>query len=567
MFPFHRSWRSVITALALWSIIPFLTPEAKGWEFNIESTALYFRYAYSSQAGHDGFFGPFNVDNGSRNGDFAPLNGWYDDKLLSGTTAETSFTRFAIFPVLKLNNAIAIRGTYRINSDQINNLAAIENPDFEYVISYGRWTRLWVAAQTPWGNVYFGRRGFRQACGFQFSSAESAEDIFDSGRRSVEMFVLETFYGPVTMGAGFYPWRLGSRDYWNLDDQNAARHTHLLAYLRYSGSVFETGVGGFYFSYHEGPESQQTTTNRRYYPPRDIHATEGWIYLKYNDGRFFLNTEADWFYRDVSYQASMSGFLPGPTDYSMNPTIPAPVLQTDPRTLKYLPPYTQSWRYMTEFGFYSGPVKLSTLLAHMPGPDRRNGHLYNTQTYIQEAERSAYAVFNQYGILMGKFFRAGVNSFFDMSASNVIAARFDYLLATNLDLLFSVMKAGRSSKGYAWGFVRPDTTTDFVTGTTTRFGYLRFNNPVAVDSTPIPNITDSDLGWEFTAGMIWKLLENWHLTGRVSYWQPGKWFNFACIDKSVQNWDQPSSGNNYGINPNRSIAPVFGVELFVDVRL
>ena len=542
-------------------IISCMPLPAAAWEFNIESSSIYFRYIFSSQTGPKGFFGPFNTDRGSSGGDFAPLNGWYDDKLLSGTTAEASTTRFAIFPALILNNAIAIRGTYRINSDQVNNLASIENPDFEYVISYGRWTRLWVTAQTPWGTVYYGRRGFRQACGLQFSSAESAEDIFDSGRRSLEMFLLQNSYGPVTIGAGFYPWRLGSRDYWNLEDQNAARQTHLLGYLKYSAATFETGMGGFYYTFHDGPESQQTTAKRLDYPPRQTQATEGWLYLKYNDGRFFLNAEADWFYRSIEYQTSANGFLPGPSKYDMNPIIHSPIQRTSPRDMSYLPPYTESWRYMTEFGLYSGPLKISFLLAHMPGQDRRSGYLYNTQPYVQEPERSGYAIFNQYTILMNKFFRAGVNSFLDMSASNVIAARFDYLLATNLNLMFSVQKAQRSSQGYGWGFIRPDVIEP------SRFGYLNFRNPVAENNALVPNILESDLGWEFSTGFIWKLVENWHVFARGSYWQPGKWFNYACVDKSVPNWDKPSSSNNFGINPDRSIDPVFGIELFVDARL
>mgnify|MGYP006966064917 FL=1 len=499
-------------------ITVFCPHSAIGWEFNIESAAIYFRYVYSTQMGANGFFGAFNIDNGATTtNDMAPINGWFQDKAMSGSTAENSTTRFAIFPVLKLNNAIAIRGTYRINSDVATDLASIQNPDFENVISYGRWTRLWVTAETPMGTVYYGRRGFRQACGFQFSSAESAEDVFDAGRRSVEMFVLQSAYGPLTIGAGFYPWRLGSRDYWNIDDQNAARQTHLLTYLKYSSATMETGIGGFYFLFHDGPESQQTTTNRHKFPPRQTEVSEGWIYLKYNDGRFFLNAEADWFYRTIKYQRAQNGFLPGPANYSMSVVAPSPILQDPPDKLEYLPPYTESWRYMAEVGAYYGPAKLSLLAAHMPGADRRHGALFNTQTFIQEAERSAYAVFNQYGILMGKFYRAGVNSYLDMSASNVLAARFDYLLATNLDLLFTVMKAERSSNGYSWGYVRPDfTTVDSVTGTRTRFGYLRFKNQASNDSSIVPNIHESDLGWEFGAGVIWKLLENWHLTGRFS---------------------------------------------------
>jgi hypothetical protein len=523
---------------------------SEAWEFTIDSALLNFRYVYASQAGPQGFFGPFNVDMSSHGvGDLAPLNGWFQRKMISGTTAMNSSTRFSIFTSLKLNKAVTILGTYRINSDIRNNLASIQNPDLENVISYGRWTRLWITVNTPLGNIYYGRRGFLQGCGLQFSSAETAEDIFESGRRAVEIFQLESFWGPFTIGAGFYPWRLGGHDYWNMDDQNAARSAHLLGYIKYAAGPVETGAGGFYFTFHEGPEALKTVSERRSYPPRSTTASEGWIYLKYNNGRLFFNTEADWYYRTISYEAAMDGSLPGP-DYSMSPVA---------GDGQYLPPYTESWRYMTEFGGYSGPFKLTFLLAHMPGPDRRHGILIDKQPYIQDPARSAYGVFYPYGILMGKYYRAGVDSFFDMSASNVAAFRFDYMIASNLNILASVMKANRSSTGYSWGYVAPDTDP-------LNFGSLNFNNRGSFIS-PVPSIPDNDLGWEFNVGIAWKLLENWRISGRGAYWQPGKWFNYACVDKSTPYWDAPNSGNNFGTNPNRTIAPILGVEIYIDARL
>ncbi|MFH0957736.1 MAG: hypothetical protein V1897_03450, partial [Pseudomonadota bacterium] len=204
-----------------------------------------------------------------------------------------------------------------------------------------------------------------------------------------------------------------------------------------------------------------------------------------------------------------------------------------------------------------GHMKLSFLLAHMPGPDRRNGVLIDKQPYIQEAERSAYAVFYPYSILMGKYYMAGVNSYRDMSASNVAAGRFDYMLASNLDIFVSVMKADRSSNGYGWGYVRPDPDN---------FGSVSFGQKEYLES-KAPTIPDNDLGWEVNAGIVWKLLENWRLSARGAYWQPGKWFNYACVDKSVPNWDTPSSTNTFGINPNRTIAPILGFELYLDARL
>jgi len=47
------------------------------WEFTIDSVLLNFRFVYASQAGSNGFFGPFNVDMSSKNADLASLNGWF----------------------------------------------------------------------------------------------------------------------------------------------------------------------------------------------------------------------------------------------------------------------------------------------------------------------------------------------------------------------------------------------------------------------------------------------------------------------------------------------------------
>jgi hypothetical protein len=159
---------------------------------------------------------------------------------------------------------------------------------------------------------------------------------------------------------------------------------------------------------------------------------------------------------------------------------------------------------------------------------------------------------------MGKYYMAGVDSYRDMSASNVAAVRFDRMIASNLNIFGCVMKANRSSNGYSWGYVRPDDTN---------FGYLNFGNRGSFNL-PVPSVPDDDLGWEFNAGFVWKLLENWRIYARGAYWQPGKWFNYACIDKSVPGWDsEPPTSNNFGTNPNRTIAPIMGFELYLDARL
>jgi hypothetical protein len=77
----------------------------------------------------------------------------------------------------------------------------------------------------------------------------------------------------------------------------------------------------------------------------------------------------------------------------------------------------------------------------------------------------------------------------------------------------------------------------------------------------VPAIPDRDLGWEVCAGVHWQLLNQFSVDLNFSYWRPGMWFGYACIDKSVPGWNNPSATNNWGINPDRTIDPIMGIEL------
>lgn len=88
-----------------------------------------------------------------------------------------------------------------------------------------------------------------------------------------------------------------------------------------------------------------------------------------------------------------------------------------------------------------------------------------------------------------------------------------------------------------------------------------------------PNVPDLDLGYEVMAGMEWMLLEKYKLRGVLAYWQPGKWFNYACIDRSVPGWNQQTRTNYnstpsspFGTNPDRTIDPIIGGEVALTVE-
>ncbi len=130
----------------------------------------------------------------------------------------------------------------------------------------------------------------------------------------------------------------------------------------------------------------------------------------------------------------------------------------------------------------------------------------------------------------------------------MLASRIDYAVAANLNMFGSFLWAERTAHGYAWGFLRPNYTA--TAGRTVSSG----NVVDTVTWTPsltykqhagAPNIPDTALGWEATTGFNWQLLDRLTLGGLVSYWQPGKWFNYACIDRSIPGWDNQTDGTPF----------------------
>lgn len=548
----------ILSVVCILSLCLSLPSDSFAWELKIRSALFSFHYLYASQMGNQGFFGVYDVDMGSTGGDLASLNGWFRRRMVSGTTGVTSSVRLVLSPVLQVNEAVSVHGTYRVGPFRADNLgewlgvyAGEFNSESWALASAGKWTRLWIEVNTPVGKIYYGKRFFRQGCGLQFGAGRIAEEVEETAHRTEEILELQAFTGPLTIGLGFYPWRRGSARYWNDEDHNAARVADIVGYARYAAGCVDMGAGGFYQTFNEGPEAERTREERAFAIPKTTTATEGWLYLKYSDGYLFFNAEADWYYRTIRRQGSQSGrILMGSRDETAESETSAG------GTSPFAPSYIESWRYMLEFGLVPGPAKLSILLAHMPGPDRRHGILIDKQPYIQEPDKSAYGVFYPYCLLMAKVYNAGVNSFRDMSASDVVAALASYMLASNLEMHASLMRARRSCHGYSWGYIRPNPSA---------FGRINFRQRGSFTD-PAPSIPDNDLGWEFDLGFRWNLLENWQLRCRGAYWQPGKWFNYACVDKSVPNWDKPSSVNNFGVQPNRTIDPIIGFELYLNAK-
>jgi hypothetical protein len=382
---------------------------------------------------------------------------------------------------------------------------------------------LWLSAQTPWGIFVVGKRPFTVGCGLQYNGEEDL---------TAESTLLVVPYGPFSFGGGFYPMRRGDTAAYNTDWDKTAHRNHPLGFVHYNAGNLSMGVGGEYIAIHLGPETaaadgvltpQQV---RQTYNTCDSVQHDGWAFMKYNNGRFFFNAELDWFNRRRTYQVNLRGNGRAPD-------------------------YVESLRHMVEAGSVVGPGKLTFLYAHLPGHDRRNGVMIDRQPWI--AALGNTGVFTPYSYLLGFNYGAGVDAF-NLNGDGyindacVLAGRLDYAVAANLNLYGTFMWADRVSKSWAWGSIRLDPVA--------ADGSVEIDPAGFAAAGVAPSIPDNNLGWEVNVGADWQILEGLTFGMLGAYWQPGKWWNYACIDRSVAGWDNPNAGNNWGARPDRTIDPV-----------
>jgi hypothetical protein len=530
---------------------------ACAWQFSLEGNFTS-TYEYYSQQGAEGFFGKANTDRsagtagslGLKPGDFASLNGWVGKRakdLVSGADSSQQYPVLEFFPEIRVNSAIRFRGKYRLGdygdpnaSDYFTNT----RPGVDVATSDGQWTLWWITAQTPWGILVVGKRPEEFGTGLQYDGTRNTTG---------EGVLLVSDYGPFRLALAFQPFwqespnqRLGmsSSPYYNLLDKSGIRQQSTRAFMTYRSGPLDFGTTYMVFRWHAGPESQNLEASRITFVPYDDIIRHGCIYMKYSNGMVFLNGEAAYW------------------NESINLVGRAPL-------------YNESWRGMVESGIVCGPGKVSFLYTFMPGADRRNGALIDRQPYIQGGPNAAAVVFQPYSYLLAYAYGAGVNAF-DLDRNGyineawVLAARIDYSVAANLNIFGSFLWAERSSHGHGWGFIRPAqkfTVTRTVNSGGNGADQVQWTPYVNYKDNPnAPSIPDNSLGWEVMAGMDWKLLDKLQVSILGSFWQPGKWFNYACIDKNVASWDLPTAANRWGTNPGRSIDPVVGTQIILSTE-
>ncbi len=565
------SCRALFVASSLALGLGFLIFPASAWEFHLDG-AFNYDYEYYAQQGEKGFFGQFNVDRstgvgGLAAGDYSNLNGWVGRQIgrqgsdfAAGSDAVKHYQNLELSPEFRINRAVRFRGKYRLgaygdpnNSDYLTNT----RPGTNIATSDGQWTMWWVVAETPIGQIVVGKRPEAFGTGLQFNGESN---------NTTEGAAVIAPYGPFRISWAVRPqWllqpdtELNTRyNFFNILDKNNLRQLSVRFFATYRNGPIDAGIFWAGMRWHAGSESQGIIATaspnppgtRATFNPYDLVLNLGTLYLKYFDGRYFFNTELAYYDETIN---TLVAALPGPR-------------------------YKESWRYMLETGLVAGPMKISTLYAFMPGPDRRAGALINKQPFTQGAGQGAYDVFRPYSYLLGYAYGSGVNAFNInqygyINAAWVLASRVDYAVAANLNVFSTFLWAERTSHGYPWGFLRPNqnaTVTPTVNPAGTVVNTITWTPALTYrQHAGAPNIHDTALGWEITTGFNWQLLDRYTLGGVISYWKPGKWFNYACIDRSIPGWDNQTDATPFypfGINPKRTIDPVIGGEVKLTVE-
>ena len=277
------------------------------------------------------------------------------------------------------------------------------------------------------------------------------------------------------------------------------------------------------------PNPSVFQVDRASFPASDVVSPDGGVFVKYNDGRFFFNAELDWVNKITKFHRSLDGTFFGAPD------------RTDGRGSLFAPGYIEAWRSMVETGVMVGPAKVSFIYAWLPGPDRRNGVVIDRQPYFYGFGN--YGLFAPYSLLTCFYYGAGLDLFNlntdgYMNDASILALRLDYAVASNLNVYGSFFWADRASPaGLRMGIHAARGHRQPCSISQSQY-HQRSQRRCSIDS--------RQQFWDGRLMPVWT--GNYWINGpsglSPAYWQPGKWFNYACIDKTVPNWDIPSRGES-----------------------
>lgn len=526
-----------------------------------------------------------------------PWNGQVVPEGLSSKGSIGSFNeqQLIFYPVLKINPAIKLgmeysfqgnlNGLYQGGSNWANppHYAGWVQMGSRFADKYAGFTTgilnsAWASVETPYGLFKIGRYPFG------FGPGWSGYHVNDS---YLSMITLDVPYGPMNFGIGAslsdngsysdpYDTRNVNRTAHvisSLPDRNQTKNWDTLTYIRYSQPRYDFGAlwrfmswngvhsvpwasttlrddvigspiaaplaNGTFYNTLGGPQGQTPTATVVSTPlSSDVYFNLLAFYLRYYDGRFFLNAEYDQEY-----------------------------IKSNRRGARPVSGYPKAW--MIEGGVTAGPAKISLANFYRSGHQRSGGELNFawtvgnktvggpvivtqisdkwSQFVVPEGSHSAIDpyqfIIGYYGTGNNSYDSSGYPTFLDYIGYGI---RTDYSIAANLNIFASYLFSYRQSNTGSWwgqysGGIYP---------------------PVLIGS----NVPDNNLGGEWNLGIDWKLLENLNLGVKFGQWNPGDWFKYAYADLSTLNTiTDPTSGTQVFVNPGRSIDPIFGAKATISI--
>jgi hypothetical protein len=287
----------------------------------------------------------------------------------------------------------------------------------------------------------------------------------------------------------------------------------------HSGNI-ELGLGGFY---HEDRIEWQALG-------RDAISwfqqwRQGLAWVKYNNGRFFMNGETAVEIADLKGDGIVGGVSLAPK-YDLF-----------------------GYHAFVETGVVIGPMKLSLMWARSSGRSLTTQDTLRTRSHVvpinyQALEPYNYLMFMTYAGGNNQFNRDGTG---EMGDAITYAFRLDHALAANLNLFAAYIWAHRLEKnGYFAGAF--GTADEFrlagippgTDGMPIHYGYGTPGSTTGADAqvwksqnTGVPAaglnpfVDNGFIGWEVNLGTSWRLLESVTWNAIVARWQPGEWFDQA----------------------------------------
>ncbi len=547
----RKYWYLVLMALVT---VPLFAMPAAAWEFNL-SGALNFEQEVLGQ-GSNHFFGPHDVANTGAAVQAHRVNFWPGfqtpntpiasmGQCVSSSDARWRTQYAEFFPVIKINKALSIHGSYYVGSwdDPLINPGQGIPWDSEYVVKQstgahtsmapGSWNWMRIKCKLPWGSLSLGKRPSAWGMGLTYEE-------YTAGSNSVSLSVP---YGPLTIGFSVYPGRRSNHGqaFSNDDDGSNTREVNWAWGVDYSSAMVKTGFAVGHTERSRPAERYLTITADD--ETRYRHDLELKYYLKYNNGRFFANAEIDYYDRRVEELGDQT----------------------------FGQQYVEALVYGAEAGVYAGPAKFTLFAFNGTDNDRRHGVVIKEGNFFSLSGDfgNSYTVCYPYTYIMG-FHYGGGNAWGRDYVSGIgngrgrwtsgllLAARVDYAVAANLNIYGSVAHATQWNKSFGWGYIGiADGTGDDGLGLVT----MSVKGTLA---NPSPAIPDDDMGWEYGTGVDWKLLEGLTLRVKAHYWQPGNWWKYACVSKTNSNWANPANDTTlWGTNPDRNIDAVYGYNVML----